>query len=115
MTAIILGAFALSIIWVGIDASDHDFSEAEGWYWRTAVGWTIACIVLWIAYFPLYLWARRKVPLKSERDASRPCARCGERLQTECSTAPIVGSTFGPSEQLRALNDESASRGSGSV
>jgi len=29
MAAIILGALALSIIWVGIDASDHDFSEAK--------------------------------------------------------------------------------------
>jgi hypothetical protein len=94
MAAIILGALALSIIWVGIDASDHDFSEAKGWYWRTAVGWTLACIVLWIAYFPLYLSARRKVPLKSEREASRPCTRCGERVANGVLDCPHCGFDF---------------------
>lgn len=89
-----LAVYGLSIIWVGIDATDHDFSEAQGWYWRSAFGWVVACTVLWIAYFPLYLSARRKVPLKSEREASRPCIRCGERVANGVLDCPHCGFNF---------------------
>jgi hypothetical protein len=76
---LVLGGLAVSIIWVGLDASERDFSKCENWYWRSAFGWVVACIILWIAYFPLYLHARNNVPLK--RDAGRPCPRCGEDVQ----------------------------------
>jgi hypothetical protein len=91
---VILGGLALSIIWVGLDASERDFSEAEGWYWRSAFGWVVACIVLWIAYFPLYLSARRKVPLKRDRPGSRPCNRCGEQVTNGVLDCPHCGFDF---------------------
>lgn len=91
---LILGGIGVSIIWVGIDASERDFSECDNWYWRSTFGWVVACIVLWIAYFPLYLSARRKVPLKSEARASRPCPRCGERVKNGVLDCPHCGFDF---------------------
>lgn len=92
---IVLGALALSVLWVGLDASDRDFSESESvWYWHSAFGWMAACVVLWIAYFPMYLSARRKVPLKSEVRASRPCPRCGERVTSGVLDCPHCGFDF---------------------
>lgn len=64
MELLILSIWLLSSLWVGLDALDHDFSECKNWYWRSAWGWGLACLVLWIAYFPLYLHARRQVPAK---------------------------------------------------
>lgn len=90
----ILGAIALSIIWVGLDAHEHDFSGCENWYWRSAFGWVVACAFLWIAYFPLYLSARRKVPLKRDRANSRPCNRCGERVTNGVLDCPSCGFDF---------------------
>jgi hypothetical protein len=106
----VLGGLALSIIWVGLDASERDFSKCENWYWRSAFGWVVACILLWIAYFPLYLHARNNVPLK--RDAGRPCPRCGEDVQKGVLDCPHCGFDFGTigaaseagdADQLRAL------------
>lgn len=90
----ILGAILLSAAWVGLDASERDFSECDNWYWRSTAGWVIACLILWIAYFPLYLSARRKVPLKSETRASRPCNRFGERVSNGVLDCPHCGFDF---------------------
>ena len=91
---LILGVYSLSVIWVALDASDRDFSECDNWYWRSTFGWVLACIILWIAYFPLYLSARRKVPLKSETRAQRPCPRCGEGVQNGVLDCPHCGFDF---------------------
>jgi hypothetical protein len=64
---LVLLAIGISLVWVGFDASDRDFSQCDNWYWRSAFGWVVACAILWIAYFPLYLSARNKVPLKSQQ------------------------------------------------
>lgn len=88
---IVLGVIGLSVIWVGLDASERDFSQCENWYWRSAFGWVVACLLLWIAYFPLYLSARRKVPLKQ---ASRPCNRCGEPVANGVLDCPHCGFDF---------------------
>lgn len=88
---LLLGGFGLSIIWVGLDASDREFSQCENWYWRSAFGWMVACFLLWIAYFPLYLSARRRVPLKRE---SRRCPRCGEGVHNGVLDCPHCGFDF---------------------
>lgn len=90
----IIGAIGLSIVWVGLDASERDFSEAEGWYWQSTFGWVAACTVLWIAYFPMYLSARRKMPLKRDVQASRPCPRCGERVPNGVLDCEACGFDF---------------------
>jgi len=91
---LILGVYALTILWVGLDASDRDFSECDNWYWRSTFGWMLACAILWIAYFPLYLSARRKVPRRGETRASRPCPRCGERVKNGVLDCPHCGFDF---------------------
>ncbi len=99
----IFGAIALSIIWVGLDASERNFAECDNWYWRSTFGWVVACAFLWIAYFPLYLSARRKVPLKREAANSRPCNRCGERVRNgelDCSHCGFDFRTIGATESL---------------
>ncbi len=91
---VVLGGLALSVLWVGLDASERDFARCDNWYWRSAFGWMLACALLWVAYFPLYLSARRKVPLKQERANSRPCPRCGEAVANGVLDCPHCGFDF---------------------
>ena len=93
---LVLGGLALSIIWVGIDASERDFSRCENWYWRSAFGWVVACIILWIAYFPLYLRARSNVPLKRDAAQVHPEGLLGSAPMSERYSA-------NDDDQLRTL------------
>ena len=52
-------------IWVGVDASNHNF-RGGGFFCKTTGGWVIGCLLLWIVTFPVYLWQRRRAP---SRDA----------------------------------------------
>jgi peptidoglycan biosynthesis protein MviN/MurJ (putative lipid II flippase) len=47
-----------TIVWVGVDSGQRDFSQGK--YWHSPLGWIISCIVLWIVYFPLYLFCAQK-------------------------------------------------------
>jgi Protein of unknown function (DUF2510) len=44
-------------IWVGIDASGRDWSAARASA-SSAGGWVLACLLLWIVFFPMYLAQR---------------------------------------------------------
>jgi len=58
----VLGLLVL-LIWVGVDSGQRDFSQSK--YWRSSAGWIISCILLWIVYFPIYLFARKKAPRRA--------------------------------------------------
>src|SRR5438128_6804904 len=44
-------------IWVGIDAGGRDWSQASAEA-RSAGGWVLLCLLLWIVFFPMYLAQR---------------------------------------------------------
>lgn len=52
----------VTIVWVALDARDHDFSYSRGMH--STAGWVIGCILLWIVFFPWYVIERRKVPTR---------------------------------------------------
>jgi hypothetical protein len=62
MAFIIILIYLVTILWVAIDSSKRDWSENK--YWRSTIAWVISCFVLWIVYFPTYLFARKKAPIK---------------------------------------------------
>jgi len=60
---IILALYIISLVWVGVDAGKHDFSDNR--IATSAAWWVLGCIALWIVFFPLYLFARAQAPLKT--------------------------------------------------
>ena len=60
MGIVILIVVIVSTVWVGIDASGRDFSNARGAGPRTTAGWVAGALVLWILFFPWYLIARSR-------------------------------------------------------
>jgi hypothetical protein len=63
MLALLLVIVLGSTIWVGFDAAGRDWSEHR--HGHNAVEWVLACLLLWIVVFPMYLATRSRAPLKS--------------------------------------------------
>lgn len=63
-TLIVLIPWLMSIVWVYRDArsrarAGHPVRLVAGWFQVTSAdAWTGGCVVLWIAFFPMYLVAR---------------------------------------------------------
>jgi len=70
MIVVILLAYFVTIVWVAVDSAQRDFSQSK--YWRSTIGWIISCIVLWIVYFPICLFARQKAPKRSRLSVQLP-------------------------------------------
>lgn len=49
-----------SAVWVGVDASQRDFTGDK--FASSAAVWVIGTLLLWIIVFPLYLFKRGKAP-----------------------------------------------------
>jgi hypothetical protein len=58
LTLIIVG----TDIWVYFDARQRDWPQAPGGGLHAAWSWTLACVLLWIVGFPVYLMERKGVP-----------------------------------------------------
>jgi hypothetical protein len=71
MTVVLLLLVGAATLWVGIDASKRDFSNARGA--KSTVGWVAGMLLLWIVFLPLYLVERNRAP-KNGRPAARPPA-----------------------------------------
>jgi len=63
MFALMLLVVVGSAVWVGFDGQSRDFSNHS--FSKTAGGWVLGTILLWIVVFPMYVVARDKVPLRS--------------------------------------------------
>jgi hypothetical protein len=86
-------------IWVGVDASKRDWSAGGGSGANSTAGWVIACLLLWILFFPMYLVKRGRAPLKdapacpaaspSPPDAMyRECPYCKEPMRRDAAICP---------------------------
>jgi len=91
ITLVVLGTTA----WVTYDAHTNEISTSSkhAYAWDTgAFAWCVACLLLWIVFFPAYLVRRSKT--MAERSAARPattmtpaiagptkyCQACGQVL-----------------------------------
>ena len=81
MTVVLLLILGGVTVWVGIDASQRDFSNGRGA--RSTLGWVVGMLLLWIVFLPFYLVERNRAPKKG-RPAARPPA------------GPLVPATDGP-------------------
>ena len=81
MTAVLLLIVLGTTVWVGVDASQRDFSQARGA--RTTLGWVVGMLLLWIVFFPFYLVERNRASPKNGRTVARP-------------SAPLVPAADGP-------------------
>lgn len=63
MSWIILAIVLGSTAWVAYDARRRDWKESQ-FVTRTWV-WVAGTFLLWIAFFPLYLYQRTRVPSKA--------------------------------------------------
>jgi hypothetical protein len=55
--------FLGSVVWIGVDASKRDFSDSR--FASKTWQWIVGALFLWIIVFPVYLFKRGNVPLKS--------------------------------------------------
>jgi hypothetical protein len=60
-----------SVIWVNVDCKTKRGSDGRVGD-LTRSGWTVAVILLWIVFFPMYLWQRRKAVPSSEYSGRAP-------------------------------------------
>ena len=83
-----------SSIWVGFDASGRDWSQ-DG-FAKSATGWVVGCLLIWIIVFPLYLARRGRAPKgmtisgpSSVQDAMyRECPHCKEPMRRDATVCP---------------------------
>jgi len=61
-----------SAVWVGYDARTRDFSDH--WCAKSTTQWVIGMLGLWIIAFPVYLYARDKVPPRGGTPTLPPSA-----------------------------------------
>ena len=63
---VILAGLLLTVLWVYQDAARHAEADEPVVFWAGSVrldtpsAWAAACLVLWVACFPLYLRARQR-------------------------------------------------------
>jgi hypothetical protein len=78
-------------IWVALDARNFDWGGGTG-----SFGWTAGCLLLWLIFFPIYLYQRSKTPRKG---ALTPVSRIhyssappptGLPLSNGAATAPAL-------------------------
>src|SRR5437016_4663824 len=62
---LVLPVFVGTIIWVGADASRRDWKKSDNTITRSATGWVVRCLFLWIVFLPLYLRMRSSAPLRA--------------------------------------------------
>jgi hypothetical protein len=72
MTVVLLLIVGGATVWVGVDASQRDISNARGA--RTTLGWVVGMLLLWPVFLPLYLVERNRASPKNGRPAARPPA-----------------------------------------
>lgn len=60
----ILLVILVTAIWVAFDASGRDFSQSK--LAKSTAGWFFGTLLLWIIFFPAYLAARGKTPMKAK-------------------------------------------------
>jgi hypothetical protein len=92
---IYLLVIVLTTIWVGVDASNHNF-RGGGFFCKTTTGWVIGCLLLWLVTFPVYLWQRRRAPSSGSLPISLDMATPGwaYRKCSECSAAIALDARF---------------------
>lgn len=62
MLGVVVLVIVGSTIWVGFDASGRDWSNCPTAHSPTQ--WVIACLLLWIVFFPAYIARRSRAPIK---------------------------------------------------
>jgi hypothetical protein len=80
---IYLLVIVVTTIWVGVDASKHNF-RGGGFFCKTTAGWVIGCLLLWIVTFPVYLWQRRRAPSADSVPLSLNMASAGGAWYRKC-------------------------------
>jgi hypothetical protein len=70
MTVVLFLIVVGTTVWVGVDASQRDFSNARGA--RTTLGWVVGMLLLWFVFLPLYLVERNRASPKKGRTVARP-------------------------------------------
>jgi hypothetical protein len=94
-----------STIWLGIDASQRDWTDSP--IARSAGAWVFGSLVVWIVFFPLYLAYRSKAPMKETLAlASAPstvatmktCPECAEPVRVAARKCRYCGHRFEDSE-----------------
>jgi hypothetical protein len=64
MTALVLLVILATTLWLGIDASQRDWTGSS--LARNAGVWVFGSLAMWIVIFPLYLVMRARVPRKNQ-------------------------------------------------
>jgi hypothetical protein len=101
---IYLFVIVLTTIWVGVDASNHNF-RGGGFFCKTTAGWVIGCLLLWIVAFPVYLWQRRRAPSKDSLPISMDMATAGGAWYRKC---PHCSAAIAPDARFCASCGQSA-------
>jgi hypothetical protein len=63
MGALFLLTMLVTTVWVGIDASQRDWTNNS--FARSAIVWVFGVVVMWLIVFPVYLVARNKAPRRA--------------------------------------------------
>lgn len=85
-----------SAIWVGIDASKHDWKN-DRYVTKTAY-WVLGTLLLWILIFPTYLIHRSHVPLKNGaiREQRTPSSSAVASFGTDVPRTPVASPAAAP-------------------
>ena len=128
MTGLIFVMVLATSIWVAVDASNLGAPRDRnlGVAGSSPLAWGLACIVMWIVFFPLYLAKRTKIRaagLAHRHETMRPspgpaageteCPRCAETIKARalvcrfCGAELTAASPPRPPEPLgRIFSDE---------
>ncbi len=87
LTACLLLVVIGTSIWVGFDARDYDWTTSSGG--RSPGTWVVGSLLLWIVFFPTYLYQRGRMPRKAVLAESR-ATPTWEQQQTAISAAMLA-------------------------
>jgi protein-S-isoprenylcysteine O-methyltransferase Ste14 len=123
MTTIILILIGISMVWVGYDAKQRDWSQKKRGA-KTASGQILGVVLLWFVFFPVYLFQRRNVPhITASPDVSplltgsiaaapttKVCPECAETVQLAARRSKHCGYRFDAGRRPAQREDASACR-----
>lgn len=65
---LLVAVYVVTTVWVGFDARKRDWTATRGP--KTVAGHVIGVAILWVVFFPIYLIARRRAPLRATSAAA---------------------------------------------